>query len=256
MASHSARVLRDAFGKNKVVSSVFGTFEELNDSSFSGMKNLLENYGYEELIIVKQRPFILYYEGDNDLDFLEAFGKKFGMTEFLDLLENRIYTYPLGGNDTKKVKKYFSILQGFIPELRAYALFDNLGKTVESEQDGLVIRQWRRREIESYLPLPSAIYNYVESKNMDFLGAIKKIIEDRTSPAALRNSNDDYWKTAKISDEYLTPIFEQFFDTVSYPRGTMDKSKYHQLVDYCDSDLIDGEVTEVLTEIQDCMRGL
>ena len=136
VASHSARVLRDAFGKNNVVSSVFGTFEELNDSSFSGMKNLLENYGYEELIIAKQRPFILYYEGDNDLDFLEAFGKKFGMTEFLDLLENRIYPYPLGGNDTKKAKNHFSTLQKFIPELRAYALFDNLEEPLRANKMG------------------------------------------------------------------------------------------------------------------------
>ena len=90
-----------------------------------------------------------------------------------------------------------------------------------------------------------------KSENIDLSGKIKTIIENRTIPAALENPNDNYWKTAKISDEYLLPIFEQLSDTISYLRNTLNKSEYHQLVDYCDSDLIDGEVAEVLNEIQE-----
>ena len=253
VASHSESVLNRAFVKDRVISSVLGGFKQVNQSS--RIRSVLRDYGYEELIIAKQRPFIVYVEGVTDLGFLKAFAKKLGKTDLLDFWENKVYPYPVGGDDTDRVKNHFSVLKEFIPELRAYALFDNLEKSVESGQSGLMIRQWERREMENYLPLPETMYEYVDSRKLDILGRFKEIVEDKTPPVALRDKDDNFWKRTKISDDYLTPIFEHFFDDISYPPGTMDKSKYHLLVDYCDPKLIDPEVTDVLDEIQQWRMG-
>ncbi len=240
IASHSESVLKRAFGKDLVISSVFGKFEKVNHPRY--IISVLRDYGYEEFIIAKQRPYIFYFEGTTDYDFIKSFCKKLDKEFINDFFENNVYPHPVG-NDANKVKNHFSNLRKFIPELKGFALFDNLGKDIENNQDGLLIVQWDRNEMENYLPMPQTLEKFAEKKiDALFRNLFLETMKNQTPPAALKDTKDHFWITTKISDHYLTPLFEKFFDSMKLSRNLMDKSKFYQLVEYCDIDLLDREI--------------
>jgi hypothetical protein len=58
-----------------------------------------------------------------------------------------------------------------------------------------------------------------------------------------------FWSDdAKISDDVLRPIFQNFFKRLGI-RNEMPKSRYHELVAFKDPASIDPEVTEVLDKL-------
>lgn len=248
VASHSESVLNRAFGKDTVLSSVFGTFEKVNHKSH--IQSVLREYGYEEFIIARQRPYIFYFEGTTDLDFIKAFAKKLNLNELNDFIENQIYPYPVA-NNVNAVKKHFGTLKNFIPHLRGFALFDNLNRDTDNQQDGLIIKQWRRNEIENYLPLPQVLLAYSKTLALRplFEQRFMDIVKENTTPIAYQNVEDRFWKSTKISDDFLTPIFEKAFDEFRLPRSKMDKSKFYQLVELADERLIDNELIDTLHAI-------
>jgi len=251
IACHSESVLRRAFGKDKVISAIFGKFDLVNHPSY--ISSALQKYGYEEFIIARQRPYIFYFEGTTDWDFIKAFAQKLSYTELLTFFEENVYPYPVA-NDIQCTKNHFATLKKFIPELKGFALFDNLNRPIENQQTGLYIYQWSRREIENYIPLPETLYHY-QSSDSTLGGALwssrfKEIVEERIPAAAIRNNEDRFWFTSKISDDLLTPVFEKFLDELNVPRGLMDKSKFYQLVEYIpDTTLISPEMQNVLEQI-------
>jgi AAA15 family ATPase/GTPase len=248
IASHSESVMSRAFGKDQVISGVFGKFEEINQPKY--ITSILRNYGYEEFIIARQRPYIFYFEGTTDLDFIKSFCKLLDMNKVSQFIEEHVYPYPIG-NDVSKVKNHFDALKKYIPELKGFALFDNLNKTLENNQDGLLMVQWSRKEIENYIPIPQTLYKFVEHSNYGEIwkGRFIEIVKGKIPPDALNDLNDPYWKTTKISDDFLTPIFEKFYDEAALPRGLMDKSKFYLLVEYIDKSLLDNEIQEVISKL-------
>jgi AAA15 family ATPase/GTPase len=246
IASHSESVLNRAFGKDLVVSSVFGKFEIVNHHKY--IKSVLRDYGYDQLIIAKQRPRIFYFEGATDLDFIKAFAAKLKKQELAQLIDNSVYTYPVNGNNRSRMNSHFSTLKKFIPELKAFALFDHMKEKQESApQEGLLIKEWTRNEIENYIPLPQTLNTYIDTLNLGmYTDPFKNIVKNNTPPAAYENVNDNFWKITKISDHFLTPIFETGFAQVSLPQNKMEKSKFYQLVEYIDPALLDREIVDTL----------
>jgi ABC-type Mn2+/Zn2+ transport system ATPase subunit len=246
IASHSESVMNRAFGKDLVISGMFGKFERVNQEKY--IKSVLRDIGYEEFLIARQRPYILYFEGTTDLDFIKAFAKKLGLDHIFQFIEDSVYPYPVG-NDVDKVRKHFAALSSFLPNLKGYAIFDNLRRTIENNQPGLIIKQWNRNEMENYLPLPQTLYAYSAAQNFGIWQfRWKEIVESRIPPIALTDFSDSFWVTTKISDEFLKPIFETFLKEVGMPLGFMDKSKFYQLVAYVDIDLIDKEIIDIINE--------
>ncbi len=244
IASHSESVLNRSFGKDQVLSGVFGVFEKVNHKTY--IQSVLRNYGYEEFIIARQRPFLFYFEGTTDLDFVKAFARKLNKIELLEFLEHKVYPYPIG-NDVARVKNHFSALKSFIPRLKGFALFDNLNREIENNHDGLYIKQWTRNEIENYLPLPQTANTYIDSIRLPiWSNRFKEIVKENIPPAAYNDLEHNFWKTTKISDDFLTPVFEKCFDEAGFPRNTMDKSKFYQLVTFADETLFTDEIVEIL----------
>ena len=245
VASHSESVMSRAFGKDLVISGIFGTFEQVNQEKY--VKSVLRDIGYEEFLIAKQRPFMLYFEGTTDLDFIKAFCKKLGFSDIHQFIEENVFPYPVG-NDVNRVRNHFDALRKFIPDLKGYAIFDNLKRNIENNQPGLMIKQWRRNEIENYLPLPDTLYSYADAlyAGTFWQKRLRELVDGRIPPVALGNLSDSFWITTKISDDFLTPLFENFLDEAGIPRGIMDKSKFYQLVDYVNPDLIESELTDMI----------
>lgn len=254
VASHSESVMSRAFGKDLVISGIFGAFEQVNQEKY--VKSVLRDIGYEEFLIAKQRPFMLYFEGTTDLDFIKAFCKKLGFSDIHQFIEENVFPYPVG-NDVNRVRNHFDALRKFIPDLKGYAIFDNLKRNIENNQPGLMIKQWRRNEIENYLPLPETLYNYADAlyAGTFWQKRLRELVDGRIPPVALGNMSDSFWITTKISDDFLTPLFENFLDEAGIPRGIMDKSKFYQLVDYVNPDLIESELTDVIRGFYNYFAG-
>lgn len=248
VASHSESVMNRAFGKDMVISGMFGEFERVNQEKY--IKSVLRDIGYEEFLIAKQRPFILYCEGTTDLDFINAYCKILNLEHLEKFIAESVYPYPVG-NDVNRVRSHFGNLKSFIPELKAYALFDNLRKPVDNSQTGMVIKQWSRNEIENYIPLPQTLYAFAKNQNYGSIWEVRfsEIVDGEIPPNAIKDLKNNFWVNTKISDDFLNPIFERFFDEAGMPRGLMDKSKYYQLIDFTDSSLIDNEMIETLSSI-------
>lgn len=248
IASHSESVINRAFGKDLVLSGVFGRFEIVNHKP--KVISILRDIGYEQFIIAKQRPRILYFEGSTDLDFLKTFSKKLSNHQADQTLDEKIYPYPVA-NDVNRVKKHFSALKSFIPELKGYAIFDNLDKTLDNNQSDLIIRQWSRNEIENYLPMPSTLVGYINSIGLEplFVSRFLEIVAEFTPPVALNDRNNKFWIKTKISDDYLTPIFEKFWDEIGYSRNSMDKSKYYHLCEFVNISELSHEIGSTIDEI-------
>ena len=84
----------------------------------------------------------------------------------------------------------------------------------------MIIKQWSRNEIENYLPLPKTLLSY---SNFQQFGPIwnarlNEIIEGNTPPLAFKDMKNNFWISTKISDDYLSPLFEQYFDDAGIPR--------------------------------------
>ena len=249
IATHSEGVLDRAFSKDAVISSVLGQFKRENEEGKKKISYLLWKWGYEELLSARDKKRVLYFEGSTDLDFLRAFAGRLGFGDFCQFIEEGLYPKAVG-NDVSLAKHHFDILKHFVPELKGYALFDNLDKDIQDVPPGLIMHQWKRKEIENYLPLPQCLYGYVEDEELPAFEIFENIVAGNTPPEALRDLNHSFWQTTKISDNYLAPLFEQFFDEIKYPRGTMDKSKFYLLVDHSPKEAIDGEIKEAIESMQ------
>lgn len=254
VASHSESVMNRAFGKDSVLSSVFGQFSQVNHKQY--VESVLRNYGYEQYLLARQRPHILYFEGTTDLDFIKAFCRKLSLNDVLQFIEESVYPYPIG-NDVNRVRNHFAALKQFIPELKGYAFFDNLRRDLESKQKDLIMRQWTRNEIENYIPIPQALLAYSKAQHFGELWEerFEALVVERIPPIALKDPKNIFWVNTKISDNFLTPLFEDFLDELGMPRGIMDKSKFYQLVDYADDNLIDMELIERIKECFEHFRG-
>ena len=77
---------------------------------------------------------------------------------------------------------------------------------------------------------------------------MRGLISDRVPPIALRNLGDPWWANTKVTDDFLDPLFEAYFQRLSLP-NLMRKRDYHQLASLQPATSIDKEVSEVLDAI-------
>jgi len=222
VASHSESVMSRAFGKDLVISGIFGAFEQVNQEKY--VKSVLRDIGYEEFLIAKQRPFMLYFEGTTDLDFIKAFCKKLGFSDIHQFIEENVFPYPVG-NDVNRVRNHFDALRKFIPDLKGYAIFDNLKRNIENNQPGLMIKQWRRNEIENYLPLPETLYNYADAlyAGTFWQKRLRELVDGRIPPVALGNLSDSFWitilpvKCKSLFRMHFAPVCRPHFGNITVP---------------------------------------
>jgi hypothetical protein len=84
-----------------------------------------------------------------------------------------------------------------------------------------------------------------EATNIDTL---KHIIQDETIPAALRDKNHDFWKTTKISDDWLAKILARYYKELQLP-VQISKGEYYRFAEKAQPDELDPEIIEKLDRI-------
>lgn len=255
IATHSEAVLNEASDKDQII-AFLGKPHIVN--SKSQLVKSLTQFGFEQYLLAEQEKRVLYLEGSTDLAILKGFA------EVLQHPAKGYLSKPFVwymGNTLSKAREHFFALKEAVPELKGLAIVDNT-ETPLQDTAGLKEMMWKRREIENYLPIPEIVEGYVLNEmSGDSLPlfhnseAMKKIIEDRMPPAALKNKSDPWWFKSKMSDDFLDIVFRNYFEKMNMPI-LMKKGDYHLLLRFTKPEHVDKEVKENLDEILKLVKSV
>ena len=255
-ASHSEVILNEAADRDVVVAFV-GKPHRIDDRGSQLLKSL-KSIGFDHYLRAEETGWVLYVEGATDLAVLRAFAKTLGHPA-VQMLERPFVHYIL--NQPKKANEHFHGLREAKSDLVGLVVVDRLEREFAGS-DHLPVIQWQRREIENYLCFPAILlafaarlaserspgplFESVEAER--FRSVMRRCLEDRVPPAALRDPADFWWREVKASDDFLDPVFERFFAQLDLP-NLMRKSDYHRLAELVPASEIEPEIAHVLDQI-------
>lgn len=254
LASHSEIILNEAADRDVVIAFV-GKPHRIDDRGSQLLKSLKE-IGFDQYYQAEQTGWVLYLEGSTDLAILRAFAAVLGHPA-REALERPFVHYV--ENQPRKAQDHFYGLREARPDLRGFALFDQLGQALEPRPH-LEQKEWRRREIENYLCFRETLLRWVQESELSggpiFGLAWRQQMEDSIHEIerALETLGRSPWSPdTKVSDEFLAPLFDHFFKALKLP-NLMRKTDYHVLAGSVPRELLDPEVSEVLDGILDVQR--
>ena len=256
-ASHSEVLLNEAAGRHLVVAFV-GDPHRLDNRGSQVLKALRE-FGFEHYYQAEQTGWVLYLEGSTDLAILRAFAARLDHAAALRALDRPFVHYV--GNRPAAAANHFHALREALPELRAAALFDNLGKEL-SKIAPIRCHMWERCEIENYVATPRTLDRYVaasarettpgplfaESEQSTRVDAMRRSIESVEAAMRKLGRGSPWDPTVKVTDDFLDPLFADYFEQLGLP-NVMPKKSYHVLARHVPRDEIDPEVEGVLDMI-------
>ncbi len=248
IASHSEVVLNEAADRDIVIAFV-GKPHRIDDRGSQVLKSLRE-IGFEQYYIAEQTGWVLYLEGSNDLAILQSLAQKL-QHRAMEYLKTPFTHYV--GKEPGQVRSHFYGLLEAKDDLTGIAIFDRLERNLPDDL-GAVGMTWKRREIENYICMPDVLLTYAKDACGGELFAsswcckMEDIIKDLVPPIALRDRDNPWWSNTKVTDDFLDPLFERFFNEVDMP-NIMRKTNYHVLTKYLKKEDIDPEVLEKLDAI-------
>jgi ABC-type taurine transport system ATPase subunit len=256
-ASHSEVLLNEAAGKDVVI-AFLGSPHRI-DNRGSQVAKALKEIRFEDYYLAEETGWVLYLEGSTDLAILQALARKLNHAEAQNALERPFVRYV--GNQPAEVRKHFHGLREAVPNLKGIAIFDRLDQ--ELPQDlGAEGMTWQRKEIENYLCYPETLEAYArgtasqESPGPLFSVAdadrrvqlMQEAIDEVTRALETLGKGSPWDANTKVSDEFLTPVFQKFFKKLELP-NVMAKKNFHELAEYVPVEKIDREVREKLDAI-------
>lgn len=159
------------------------------------------------------------------------------------------------GRHPSEARSHFFGLREAKPDLVGFALYDRLEKNLD-DNPHLRQHQWTHREIESYLCREDVLLRWTRAAAREQLGDLfatqweddmQASIERVTD--ALETLDKSPWSSdTKVSDEFLTPLFKDFFRRLGLP-NLMQKTDYHQLARFLEPEEMDEEIDQVLDAI-------
>jgi hypothetical protein len=258
VATHSEVVLNEA-DKDTVVAFV-GTPHPLRQSD--QLKKSLALLGYEQFLQAEIMGWVLYLEGSTDLEALRILAAKVHPNA-AGVLERPFVCYVM--NQAERARTHFFGLREAYPSLRGLALFDNSPDV--TPQSGSPLRELKlvRRELENYFCSPTFLRRWVEQSSLadDLFGraelakqraAMEQAIIGNTIPLALNDPTHSFWRSNKVSEEYLPAVFGSFFKQLGLP-NSMNKSDYRQLARLLEPTEVDSELVRVLDAIAKTAAG-
>ena len=257
-ASHSEVLLSEAGQRDMVVSFV-GSPRRM-DSRASQVLKSLRDIRFDEYYQAEQTGWVLFLEGSTDLAILQALARKLNHIEAMRALERPYVHYV--GNNPAAARSHYHGLKEALPDLKAAALFDRLDSG-DLHDDHVRLLSWKRREIENYLCSQQTLEAYVQaSVDEDFrsqplftaseldrrLSAMREAIGEVRTAMETLGRGSPWSEDAKVSDDFLTPLFQRYFQKLGLP-NLMNKKDFYELADHVPEDELDPEVTEKLDAI-------
>jgi energy-coupling factor transporter ATP-binding protein EcfA2 len=255
-ASHSEVILNEAADRDVVVAFV-GKPHRIDDRGPQVLKSL-KSIGFEHYYKAESTGWVLYLEGATDLAVLQAFAATLGH-EAAHVLQAPFVHYI--ANQPRLAQEHFYGVREAKPDLVGLVILDRAERDPPTDQN-LPIRTWGRREIENYLCFPEVLETYAGSlEPMDAPGPlfaqahssrlralIAAAARDRIPPAALTDRTDRWWSNVKASDDFLDPVFTDFFERAALPH-LMRKTDYHRLASLVPVEMIHPDVAAMLDAV-------
>lgn len=254
-ATHSEVVLNEAVNRDKVI-AFLGTPHRIEDRGSQLLKSL-KDIGFEDYIQAEQTQWVLYLEGSTDLFILQEFARILNHNDAQSALQRPFVHY--FGNRKSKSADHFYGLREAVEDLRGVALFDRLDtKTVEG--GSLECLVWKRREIENYFCTVKSLESFASvsdaldnstlssSEKGIRISTIRESIQEVENAMKTLGKGSPWDAETKVSDDFLTPLFERYFEKLGLP-NLMRKGSFHKLVRYMPVDEISPEVVEKLDAI-------
>ncbi len=247
-ASHSEVILNEAADRDTVVAFI-GSPHRIDDRGSQLLKSLKE-IGFEHYYQAETCGWVLYLEGSTDLAILRAFAQRLDHPTAKDLTRPFVHYV---GNQPQQARDHFYALREAKPDLIGCALYDRLERTLPKDPN-LRQRMWGRREIENYLCQRETLLAYADDlgrrQEGDLFGSqwvdtMEQTIDEITGALQALGKGSPWDPDLKVSDEFLTPVFANFFKARGLP-NLMSKTDFHTLVPFVPADSIDAEVVEVL----------
>jgi len=259
VASHSEEVLNQAASMDDgSVVAFLGKPHQIPSNSTTTVRKALNSVRYDQYYFAEQVGWDLYLEDHTDLSILKAFAEKLNHPA-KDVLRSP-FQVPIG-NLPSKGREHFYALREAKPDLVAFLLVDN---DVSDLQKGpaLTEMKWERHEIENYICQPATLESFAREVGAQVAGgplleeasveaavaAMREAVRDRVIPAALRDSNDPWWRTVKASEEFLDLVFPDFYKRIGQYME-MRKADYYRLVPHVPDELVSDEIKVALNQI-------
>jgi ABC-type taurine transport system ATPase subunit len=249
-ASHSEVILNEAADRDMVIAFV-GPPHRIDDRGWQVLK-ALRNIGFEHYYLAEETGWVLYLEGATDLAMLRAFAETLNHPA-RRFLERPFVHYV--GNQPRKALEHFYALREAKRDLVGIAIYDRLEANLPDDP-ALAQRMWKRRELENYLCQRETLLAFAEDQGRKEVGelfaavwrsSMEQAIEQ--IEGALKTLAKDPWsEDIKASDEFLGPLFRQFYQNLELP-NLMRKTDYHTLAAFVPADRVDPEIREALDAI-------
>jgi hypothetical protein len=257
-ASHSEVLLNEAAGRDLVIAFVGKQPHPINDRGSQVLKALKE-IGFDQYYQAEETGWVLYLEGSTDLAILKAFAERLDDNEARAALALPFVHYV--GNQPGEVRKHFHGLREAAPNLRAIALFDRLEVPLPNDL-GAVGLMWQKREIESYLCDRETLEAYAqqtgessvagplfsEAESGRRLAAMRESLQEMETALRTLGKGTPWDPNLKASDDFLTPLFQNYFRKLGIP-NLMAKKDFYELASFVPRDKIDPEIREKLNAI-------
>lgn len=255
-ASHSEVILNEAASRDMVIAFV-GKPHRIDDRGSQVLK-ALRDIGFEQYYLAEETGWVLYLEGSTDLAMLRAFAEALNH-EAKRPLERPFVQYV--ANQPRKAQEHFYALREAKPDLFGIAIYDRLEASLPDDPR-LVQRMWAQRELENYLCQRETLLCFAEDQGRKLQGEIFGVGWRNAMDAAieqvenaLRTLGKDPWgPDIKASEEFLGPLFKQFYKTLSLP-NLMSKTDYHVLAAFVPVEAIDPEIRQALDAILAAARA-
>ncbi|ABU57206.1 AAA family ATPase [Roseiflexus castenholzii] len=248
--SHSEVVMNEAAQRDVVVAFV-GRPHRIDDRGSQVLRSL-RDIGFEQYYLAETMGWVLYLEGSTDLAILRAFAERINHPA-RSVLERPFVCYV--ANQPRKAQEHFYALREAKPDLVGIAIYDRLARGVPDDPH-LRQHMWSRNELENYLCQRETLLTFAVSKGEESEGALFTASwRDAMAQAiqeieqALRLLGKDPWgPDIKASDEFLTPLFQRFFQIRDRP-NEMNKTNFHVLAAFVSPEAIDDEIRRALDAI-------
>ncbi len=253
-ASHSEVLLNEAAGKDKVIA--FVGEPHVLESGRSQVQKALKEIGFEQYYQAEQEGWVLYLEGSTDLAILQAFAKRFGNEQAMHALERPFVRYV--ADQPGQAAHHYYALKEALPALQGLALFDRLDPEPK-ERGPLRCLFWKKREIENYLCTRETLEAYARASDSETdlftaekadrrVAAMREAINEIEKALTTLGKGSPWTPDAKVSDDFLTPLFEAYFRKLDLP-NIMAKKQFYELAAYVPDNEIDPEIGEKLDAI-------
>lgn len=257
-ASHSEVVLQEAAERDVVIAFV-GKPHRIDTRARGQVKKALESIRMADYYLAEQKGWMLYLEGSTDLAILRRLAERLNHPAKACLHGSVPVNY-LGSNQPQDARNHFQGLREAKPDLVGMALFDRLERELHTGSQ-LIERMWSRREIENYLVTPESLRAFVQlglreddlieqAERARRLEIMEACIAELVQALAVARRPDPWGPDIKITDEFLDPLFENYFLRLGTPQQIY-KRDYHGLAEAIPLEQLAPEITDMLDAILD-----